>query len=701
MAKDNKRKTPHDGDSPLGAKRIRLMESTFPSERSSSNSSSQSSTARPVQPTLSSLTQSSVPTNAASASTSSAPVKRITRSSAKSSATAPPRSSAVSKGKLSNSKVLKARVVKSTKAKKPVPPRTGPSTNTRSQGILHNTVSQIVSIRPRFILSNYLPKGTARYRIDNAPADVLRDALNTYASQHGFFPSLYSYFDDLGSGRAVTLQDIKDNVAGDRRRDEYVEAQRRQGAAKQEIATSDDTQGDDSTDLDVLESQKEDFEEEEVEKSIPSQAPIGPDEIENKEESPQAYVLPDEVENKEYQSGNQEQASTTAPSPAIEKTTTPERQLEERPVSSAPISSPQIPQAIVTEQAIVHKESAPISAPIPPVGGDVTHENTVIESTPARISTPPAQATAAEEESTLNNSTPLRAPTPTTPISYNPYDVYHQAPTQHPSYNEVWARFYWALPEPARKAIFDDIDDYFANGYKLSLQEFINYSLETMLEIRMPEKWGVETISDEWYDMIDQRFNYKDFAMAPWYFVDMLRAIIEGLAVQEWEERLGWLGLRAIKWCVGPPLLNLAPNMARCCEINRQLRSHLESLAREVRERATVVFSPDVHGTREQWENPPTALARISIQTTRAEVIRVFGPAYDPDVSGTIMNWVAADMPDSKDLGLNFTQYNSGVHGTFAEWDAIGRPTVDDSLRRLSYFRISCGRYDPQVVSIP
>jgi hypothetical protein len=69
-----------------------------------------------------------------------------------------------------------------------------------------------------------------------ASPQELTDSINTYAKKHGYFPRFYEYFDVAVPRGEVTVEEIEDNIVGDKRRHAYVAKAKKDKAEAEERA---------------------------------------------------------------------------------------------------------------------------------------------------------------------------------------------------------------------------------------------------------------------------------------------------------------------------------------------------------------------------------------------------------------------------------------------------------------------------------
>ena len=285
------------------------------------------------------------------------------------------------------------------------------------------------------------------------------------------------------------------------------------------------------------------------------------------------------------------------------------------------------------------------------------------------------------------------------------YEAYHRGPNDHPQLpNKEWAQFIHALPEAAALVLLSSPDhlEGISEG-DLTVDIFIN-SMRDILDNAMggqiPEL-GYAVPDESWMDGYLPELP----ALEPWYFADMLRAMIEGETTEEWEKHLERLGLY-IDYrgsCIKPRgFLRLRILVGRFLETRREkarqvLVKRMMRLVQDKRIQQSAVSGEGVQGAPHMHQELPVEMQRLGISndTSRAAILRLLKPrGYDPEISGNIRQWCDSGMLPSQQIRLQFPEYNPRVHGTFPQWHYAGRPAVRD-LRGPFTFRPT--RYTPSV----
>jgi len=281
------------------------------------------------------------------------------------------------------------------------------------------------------------------------------------------------------------------------------------------------------------------------------------------------------------------------------------------------------------------------------------------------------------------------------------YEAYHRGPMEHAQLpDSEWAQFIHALPSSTAEVVLSSPDhlEGISDG-DLTVDTFIN-SMREILDNAMggaiPEL-GYAVPDASWMDGYLPELP----TLEPWYFADMIRAMVAGETTDEWEQHLESLGLRIDYRAsrIKPfGALRLRGLVGRWLEIRREKeRNKLVKRMKQLVKRLRILQSAnrsDVHGP--STEELPAEIQKLGISkdTTRAAIIRLLKPrGYDPEISGDVRQWCDYGMVPSQQLRLPFPEYNPRVHGTFPQWNSAGRPTALD-LRGPFTFGT---RYTPSV----
>ncbi|KAH8590645.1 hypothetical protein B0O99DRAFT_302686 [Bisporella sp. PMI_857] len=472
-----------------------------------------------------------------------------------------------------------------------------------------------------------------RIAVERASTQELLAAINDYVDRHGYHPNRYEYF-DRRPRRRTTLQDIESNLVDDRRRRAYVDNQRRLAADRAAEA---------------------------VRRAIDEGPPLLGDQSQEPDfngyggqhrQFPQCGTTQDNVaDDGPFVNNNEWQAATRrSPSPVRED---------------------------------LYGDGDYIVNPGDNAWGNGDDDD-------------PYGIYGADDDDDSSSSNHQRLPSPDLPVLLrppvaerllgrlgSPYDEYHRARNRHDGLpDEEWARFYWSLPEVAQAEIFQDdvlieiifdgktVTDYISGIVAKILEHPPSVPLEVFKNI---------PISPDWRDFLT--ILAQSGEIKPWYWADIMHHIMSGMSPLQWKTRLerfrlGVFDDGSIEYLgsttspLSSPPSSPPEELTQFVESElaivreRELAAHLRNLARVAREMPSQIFSPDVHGTIDQWINLPEKFRRLGIasSTSRSLLIRLLKPyGYDLDVHGNMFEWVAAGMPDGRGQRQQNPDYDPAV----------------------------------------